>query len=325
MMDMLAQDYMQNAFATGTIVAVVSGLIGFFVVLRGASFMAHALAHVGFAGAAGAVLLGVEPLWGLLAFTVGGATGMGLLGARDHDRDAATALLLVATLGIGALFLTLNTNYATAAFGLLFGTIVGIDRGQVWTTLACGAACLAGLTVLYRPLLLASVSPELAAACGVPVRRLAALFLLVVGVAAAVTVPVAGALLIWSLMISPAATAMRLTRRPATALPLAVCLGVLATWAGITLAYTTGWPVGFFITAIITMLYVASLLPRGRRTIARPTVMSVPPGRTSQIKDGAPDAHSRRRSPRPVTALPSCVRAAALDGERAGERRREDR
>jgi len=266
MLDMLAQGYMQNAFATGTIVAVVSGLIGFFVVLRGASFMAHSLAHVGFAGAAGAVLLGVEPLWGLLAFTVGGATGMGLLGARDHDRDAATALLLVAALGIGALFLTLNTSYATAAFSLLFGTIVGIDRAQVWTTLACGVACLAGLALLYRPLLFASVSPELAAARGVPVRRLTALFLLVVGVAAAVTVPVAGTLLIWSLMINPPAAAMRLARRPATALPLAVGLGVLATWAGITLAYATGWPVGFFITAIMTVLYVASrLAPAPRR------------------------------------------------------------
>ena len=147
--DMFAQPYMQNALLTGTIVAVLAGLVGFFVVLRGVSFAAHSLAQIGFAGAAGAVLLGADPLLGLVLFALGGGVGMGLLGARDHDRDVTTALILVASLGVGALFLTLNTSYATAAFSLLFGTIVGIGRAQVWETLALALACLAGLGARY--------------------------------------------------------------------------------------------------------------------------------------------------------------------------------
>ena len=277
--DMFAQPYMQNALLTGTIVAVLAGLVGFFVVLRGVSFAAHSLAQIGFAGAAGAVLIGVDPLWGLVLFALGGGVGMGLLGARDHDRDVTTALILVASLGVGALFLTLNTSYATAAFSLLFGTIVGIGRVQVWETLALALACLAGLGALFRPLLLASVNPELAAARGIPLRALNVLFLVVVGVAAAVTVPVAGTLLIFALMVGPAAAATRLTRRPATALPVAVALGVLATWLGITLAYDTGWPVGFFITALIAVFYVATRVVRpgrARRGVA-PVVVQADP------------------------------------------------
>ncbi len=275
MAEMFGQEYMRNALATGTIVAVLAGLVGFFVVLRGVSFAAHSLAQIGFAGAAGAVLIGVDPLLGLALFAVGGGVGMGLLGARDHDRDVTTALILVASLGVGALFLTLNTSYATAAFGLLFGTIVGISRAQVWETLALAAACLVALAALYRPLLLSSVSPELAAARGVPARLLNVLFLVVVGLAAAVTVPVAGTLLIFSLMVGPAAAAVRLARTPVTALFVSVALGLAATWLGIALAYTTGWPVGFFITAIVTVFYVATRFTHPRHTTrsARVTVV----------------------------------------------------
>jgi len=267
MADMFGQAYMWNALATGTIVAVLAGLVGFFVVLRGVSFAAHSLAQIGFAGAAGAVLIGADPLLGLVVFAVGGGVGMGLLGARDHDRDVTTALILVAALGIGALFLTLNTSYATAAFGLLFGTIVGISRAQVWETLALAAACLVALAALYRPLLLTSINTELAAARGVPARLLNVLFLVVVGVAAAVTVPVAGTLLIFSLMVGPAAAAARLARTPATALLVSVALGLAATWLGIGLAYATGWPVGFFITAVVTVVYVVTRFTHPRRAI----------------------------------------------------------
>ena len=266
MAEMFGQEYMRNALATGMIVAILAGLVGFFVVLRGVSFAAHSLAQIGFAGAAGAVLIGVDPLLGLALFAIGGGVGMGLLGARDHDRDVTTALILVASLGVGALFLTLNTSYATAAFSLLFGTIVGISRAQVWETLALAAACLMALAALYRPLLLSSVSPDVAAARGVPPRLLNVLFLVVVGVAAAATVPVAGTLLIFSLMVGPAAAAVRLTRTPATALLVSVALGLAATWLGIGLAYATGWPVGFFITAIVTVFYVVTRFMRPRHT-----------------------------------------------------------
>lgn len=255
---MFSLDYMQNALATGTIVAILAGLVGFFVVLRGVSFAAHALAQIGFAGAAGAVLIGLDPLWGLVVFAAAGAVGTGLLGAREHGRDATTALILVAALGAGALFLTLNNTFATAAFSLLFGSIVGISRAQVWQTGGLAVACLLALAALYRPLLLSSLSPELAEARGVPIRLLGVLFLVVVGVAAAVTVPVSGTLLIFSLMIGPAGAALHLARRPLSGLLVAVGLALLATWLGIALAYDTGWPVGFFIALIVAALYVAA-------------------------------------------------------------------
>lgn len=266
---MLGQPYMQNALATGTIVAILAGLVGVFVVLRGVGFAAHALGQIGFAGAAGAVLIGVDPLWGLVAFAVAGALGLGLLGAQTHERDATTALILVAALGTGALFLALNTTFATAAFSLLFGSIVGISRAQVWETGVLALVCVLALTALYRPLLFASVSPVSAAARGVPLRLLSVLFLLVVGVAAAITVPTAGTLLIFSLMIGPAAAAVRLARRPATALPLAVALSLVATWVGMILAYDTGWPIGFFIATLVTIEYMGARFVSRRRPRSR--------------------------------------------------------
>jgi len=259
-LDMFTQPFMQNALLTGTIVAILAGLVGFFVVLRGVSFAAHSLGQVGFAGAAGAVLIGIDPLWGLVVFAVAGALGIGALGGREHGRDVTTALILVAALGLGALFLTLNNTYATAAFTLLFGSIVGIDRAQVWETGLLALGCLLALAALYRPLLFSSVSPESAAARGVPVRLVGLLFLVVVGIATAVAVPVVGTLLIFSLTVGPAATAAHLARRPLAAMVLAVGLGVASTWLGITLAYDTGWPVGFFISAIVGLLYFAARL-----------------------------------------------------------------
>lgn len=257
-MIMFTQPFMQHALATGSIVAVLAGLVGFFVVLRGAGFAAHALGQVGFAGAAGAVLIGVDPLWGLVVFALAGALGLGALGTRRHGHDAATALILAAALGLGALFLVLTTSYATAAFALLFGTIVGVSLAQVWQTGALALVCLAALAGLFRPLLLATIDPELAAARGVPIRLVSMLFLVVVGLAAAVTIPTAGTLLIFSLMVGPAAAACALSRRPLTALLLSCLLSLLATWLGITLAYATGWPVGFFITALVAGLYLGA-------------------------------------------------------------------
>ena len=259
---MFTQPFMQNALLTGTIVAILAGLVGFFVVLRGVSFAAHSVSQVGFAGAAGAVLIGVDPLWGLVVFAVAGALGIGALGAREHERDVVTALILVAALGLGALFLTLNDTYATAAFTLLFGSIVGIDRAQVWETGLLALGCLLALAALYRPLLFMSVSPESAAARGVPVRLVGLLFLVVVGIATAVAVPVVGTLLIFSLTVGPAATAAHLARRPLVAMSLAVGLGVAATWLGIALAYDTGWPVGFFISALTGLEYFGARLAR---------------------------------------------------------------
>jgi zinc/manganese transport system permease protein len=266
---MFTQPFMQNALLTGSIAAVLAGLVGFFVVLRGVSFAAHALGQIGFAGAAGAVLIGVAPLWGLVVFALGGALGLGVLGAREHGRDATTALVLAAALGIGALFIALNGTYATAAFSLLFGTIVGVSREEVWQTALMALACLVGLAVLYRPLLLSSVDAEMASARGVPVRLVGILFLVVVGVAAAVTIPTVGTLLIFSLMVGPAAAASTLAGRPWAALGLAVVLSLLATWVGLVVAYDTGWPIGFIISAAVTVEYLGARLTGPRLTRRR--------------------------------------------------------
>jgi len=272
--DMFSQPYMQNALLTGSIAALLAGLVGFFVVLRGVSFAAHALGQIGFAGAAGAVLIGVDPLWGLVAFALTGALGLGVLGVQEHGRDVTTALVLVAALGVGALFLALNTTYATAAFALLFGTIVGVSRDQVWQTAVLAAACVAALTVLYRPLLLATLNAELAAARGVPVRLVSVLFLVVVGVAAAVTIPTVGTLLIFSLMVGPAAAATYLSSRPWRAMGLAIGLALAATWVGLVVAYDTGWPIGFIISTAVTVLYLGARL-LGPRTRRRPEIAAV--------------------------------------------------
>jgi zinc/manganese transport system permease protein len=285
--EMFSQPYMQNALLTGSVAAVLAGLVGFFVVLRGVSFAAHALGQVGFAGAAGAVLIGVDPLWGLVVFALAGALGVGVLGAREHGRDATTALVLVAALGAGALFLALNTVYATAAFTLLFGTIVGISREQVWQTALLALGCVAGLGALYRPLLLATVDAEMAAARGVPVRLVGLLFLLVVGVAAAVTIPTVGTLLIFSLMVGPSAAATHLARRPWAAMLLACALALLATWIGLIAAYDTGWPIGFFIAAAVTAIYAGARLlgPRLSRRTAHLAPLPAPEGSSPMRMD----------------------------------------
>jgi len=286
--DMFSQPYMQHALLTGSIAAVLAGLVGFFVVLRGMSFAAHALGQIGFAGAAGAVLIGVDPLWGLVVFTLAGALGLGALGAREHGRDATTALLLVAALGTGALFLALNTAYATAAFALLFGTIVGVSSDQVWQTGVLALACAAALAVLYRPLLLATVDAEMAAARGVPVRLVGMLFLVVVGVAAAVTIPTVGTLLIFSLMVGPAAAATYLATRPWMVIAVGIGLALGATWVGIIAAYDTGWPIGFIISAAVAVLYLGArfLGPRTRQQSRRVALEDA----TTQEQQAAPNA-----------------------------------
>lgn len=257
---MLDQPNMQHALAAGTAVAVLAGVLGFFVVLHGLSFAAHALAQIGFAGASGALLIGLDPLAGLLVFAVAGGIGIGLLNGREHGSDVTTALILVAALGCGALFLALNDTFATPAFSLLFGSIVGVSQAMVWQTAVLAALCLAALAVLYRPLLLTGVHAELAQARGVPARLVHVLFLVVLGVAAAITVPAVGTLLLFSLVVGPAATAARLVRRPGRAMLTAVALAVLATWTAIIAAYDTGWPVGFFVAAIVSTSYAAARL-----------------------------------------------------------------
>jgi zinc/manganese transport system permease protein len=254
----LAQPYLQNALGGALIVALLGAFVGYFVVVRGAAFATHALSQIGFAGAAGAVLLGIEPLIGLIVFALLGALGLGALSARTRANDVVTALVLVASLGTGALFLALQRDYASNAFGLLFGTIVGVDRVQVALTALAAVTAAAALTAIARPLLFATVARDAARSAGVPVFALELGFLAIVALSAAVTVPIVGTLLVFSLTIGPAAAAARLCRRPAAAIGLGAAFGAFAALAGIALAYETDWPVGFFIATLVMLEYVAA-------------------------------------------------------------------
>lgn len=264
----LQYDFMQNAYAAGTIIALVSAVVGFFVVVRGLSFAAHALSHIGFAGATGAVVLGTDPLFGLLAFTIAAGLAMGAIGERLRGRDVAIGIVLAFALGLGALFLSLYTRYANQAYNILFGTILGVSQGDVLVSLVLGIVVLAAVGVVYRPLLFASVDPEVAAARGVPVEALGGAFLVIVAVAVAEAVQVVGVLLIFTLLVAPAATAGYLTTRPASAIALGGVLALLETWIGITLAYYSKFPVSFYISAIGFALYLAARLLTGWRSRA---------------------------------------------------------
>ncbi len=268
MAEALSHPYLQNALAAGLLVALLSACVGYFVVLRGAAFATHALSQIGFAGAAGAVLLGIDPLAGLIAVAAFGAVMLGALTARFGRSDVIVALVLVAALGTGALFLALAHVYAAEAYALLFGTIVGVGRADVVTIAVATVAIVLVLGALARPLLFATIAPQTAQTRGVPVVALDVTFLVLVGIAAAATVPIVGTLLIYSLALGPAAAASHLVADPARTLALAFVFAAAAVIGGITLAYATDWPVGFFIALGTALEYVGARLIARRRTIS---------------------------------------------------------
>lgn len=251
---MFSESFMVNTWIGATIVAVIAGVVGFFVVLRGSAFVAHALPKGGFAGAAAAALLGANTVLGLAVFTVAGSLSIGWLGKRGRH-DAVTALVLTFLLGAGALFLSLHNVYAPEIYSLLFGEVLGVSGVEILDTLILGVLCISALAVLYRPLMLASVMSEGAEARGVRVRRIEMYFLVIVGLATAITVPIVGALLTFSLMIAPAAAASYLTHRPIRAVGVSVAIAVVTVWISIFISYDTGWPVGFFVASVATVAY----------------------------------------------------------------------
>jgi zinc/manganese transport system permease protein len=237
---------MLNTWIAATAVAVIAGVTGFFAVLRGSTFAAHAIPNGAFAGAAGASLLGLNAFAGLAVFSVGGALGIAGLSRRSRH-DVATALTFVMMLGIGALFVSWSTEYAQEAYALLFGEVFGVSTGEVLPILVLGVVCIAAIIVMFRPLLLSSAMPEVAEARGLSARRMDLVFLLVMALATSMTVPVVGALLMFSLMIGPAAAARALTARPFLAMTLAVVIALVTVWTGIAISYGTNWPLGFFV------------------------------------------------------------------------------
>lgn len=255
---MLQYDFMVNAFAATLIVAVVAGSIGYFMVLRGQTFAGHALSHVGFAGATGAVLVGLSPLAGLTLFTLLAGLGIGLMGERARSRDIAIGIVLSLSLGLGLLFLHFYTSFAGQATALLFGNVLGVARDTVWTMLVMGAIALVILGVIARPLTFASLQPELAEAKGVSPKMLGTIFMILVALAVAESVQVVGILLVFSLMVAPPATAMLLTRHISTGIALAILLALAQAWIGLVLAYYTNWPTTFWITLLGAFAYLSA-------------------------------------------------------------------
>jgi zinc/manganese transport system permease protein len=248
--------FMVNAWLSATIVAVVGGAVGFFVVLRGAAFQAHAIPNGAFAGAAGANLIGVNPLIGLAVFSLGAALGIGALGRRGRS-DVVTALALVLLLALGGLFLSRSTEYEPQVFSLLFGEVLGVSSTELVPLGCLGALCVAAIVVVFRPLMLSSVLAEVAEARGIRTDRLQTAFLVVVALATATTVPVVGALLIFALMVGPPAAARSFTSQPMVAMALSIGLALVAVWAAIASSYLTNWPVGFFVGTFGAALYGA--------------------------------------------------------------------
>jgi len=245
---------MVNAWEVASIVAVVAGVVGFFTVLRGSAFAAHAIPNGSFAGAAGASLIGVSTLLGLGVFSLAGALGIGVLGRRGRH-DVVTALALVMMLGLGALFLSFSEEYAPAVYSLLFGEVLGISPNEVVPTAILGALCILAVAVSYRPLMLSSILPEVGEARGVSGFRMEMLFLMVLALATAMTVPVVGTLLIFSLMIGAPAAARSFTDRPLVAMALSIAFALLIVWIAIAASYETNYPVGFFVGVLSAAAY----------------------------------------------------------------------
>ena len=248
--------FMQHAFEAGTVVAIIAGIVGYFVVLRRSSFAAHALSHIGFAGAAGAVLFGISPVYGLLLFTSVGGSMIAVLSPRAAHRDVQIGTVLAFMLGLGVLFISLYTGYATEAYSILFGEILGISSSDVLLTLVAGLIILAIVAVVYRPLLFASLDEDVAEAKGMPTFFLGIIFMLLVAIATSIAVQVVGVLLIFSLMVTPAAIAQQLAKRPQRAVIISVIIALIATWLGLFISFYEPYPVSFFITSIVFIFYL---------------------------------------------------------------------
>jgi zinc/manganese transport system permease protein len=265
--DMFQYEFMNNAFAAAGMVAVVSGVVGFFLVMRGQTFAGHALSHIGFAGATGAGLIGLAPLWGLIGFTLAAGMTMGLLSDRISNRDVAIGVVLALALGFGLLFLHYYTSFATQATALLFGNVFAVDRAMIVTLGLLGAVTLVALAAIMRPLIFATLQPELAEAKGVPLRFVSTAFLAIVALAVSECAQIVGVLMVFTLMVGPAAAAQRVTTGLWAGLILSAALALGEAWFGIVIAYYTDWPVSFCIAVLSALGYFVCLAASSRRMV----------------------------------------------------------
>ena len=257
---LLGEHFVHTALLAGAVVAIVSGAIGVFVVMRGLSFAVHAISELGFTGATGALVIGLNPVLGMLGGSLAVGAALGVLSLRGRERDSAIGAVLAFGLGLGVLFLSLYQGYATAATNLLFGSIVGVDDAQLRNLAIVAVVVLVALALLYRPLYFAAIDPEVAAARGVPVRALSVAIFLLVALTTAEAIQVVGVLLVLTLVITPAAAAQRLTVRPGLTVLLSIGIALVSTEGGILLSLAQPWPTSFFISAISFGFYIAARL-----------------------------------------------------------------
>src|SRR5260221_2960664 len=258
--DMFAYEFMTNAFAAAGIVAVVSGFVGYFLVMRGQTFAGHALSHTGFAGATGAGLIGLAPFWGLLAFPLTAGIVMGALSERISNRDIAIGVVLALALGFGLLFLHYYTSFATQATALLFGNVLAVDHSMIATLAVLGIITLAALAAILRPLIFATLQPELAEAKSVPMRFISTAFLAIVALAVSECAQIVGVLLVFTLMVGPPAAPQRVTTRLWSGPLVAAALALAEAWLGLTMAFYTDWPVSFCIALLSAFGYFTCLV-----------------------------------------------------------------
>jgi zinc/manganese transport system permease protein len=267
--EVLEYHFMVNALLAGGIVAVTAGALGWFMVLRREAFAGHTLSLMAFPGASGAALIGVPAAWGYFVFCAAGGVAIGRMSGSERrslsEQSALIGSVQVLALAAGYLFLSLYGGVLGDLENLLFGTVVGISDNQVLVLAAVGAGALAGLVVLGRPLLFASVDADVASARGVPARRISVAFLVLLGLAVAETSQVTGVLLVFALLLMPAASAQAITARPGLSLALTLALGLAIVWVGLGVAYFSAYPAGFFITAISFGVYLTVRIAVGAR------------------------------------------------------------
>ena len=263
--DLLATSFVQHAFYAVTAVAIAAGAVGYFVVLRRQAFAAHAIGHVGFAGAAGAVLLGLSPILGLLVFCLGAGVLIGVAGASLDDRDTVVGVTLTGALGLGVLFISLYSGYADATYSILFGQILGVSTSAVVVVAALSVVVVVVVSLTFRPLLFVSVDAQSAASRGLSSRALSLVFMALLATTTVVAIQIVGVLLVFSLLVAPAAAAEVMTSSPLRATMLSVTLALFSGWTGLLLGVWIGGPVSFWITALASGSYlVARLLEKGR-------------------------------------------------------------
>jgi zinc/manganese transport system permease protein len=266
---LVSYHFMVNALEAGTAVAVLAGAIGWFMVLRRQTFAGHTLSVIAFPGAAGASLAGLPLAFGYFGACAAGALALAGVSAdrsgSNSRESAATGTVQAFALGLGFLFVGLYHGLLNGIDALLFGTFLGVSNDQVVTLVCVASAALVLLAAAGRPLLFASLDGEVARAAGVPVRALSLGFLLLLGLAVGATSQITGALLVFALLVAPAAAAQQLTARPLAGLLLSVALGLVVTWLGLALAYFSIYPAGFFITSLAFAVYVAARLVRRAR------------------------------------------------------------